>query len=37
MKGDVKLTVTIIVLILLLVAGYFAYKYYIPQINRVIP
>jgi hypothetical protein len=37
MKGDVKLTVTIIVLILLIIAGYFAYKYFIPQINSSIP
>lgn len=37
MKGDTKLTITLVVLILLAVAGYFAYKYFIPQINSVLP
>lgn len=37
MKGDAKLTITLVVLILLAIAGYFAYKYFIPQINSVLP
>lgn len=37
MKGDTKLTVTLIVFAILIAGGYFAYKYFIPQINSVLP
>lgn len=36
-KGDVKLTVTLIVVALFLVAGYFVYKKFIPQVLNVLP
>jgi hypothetical protein len=37
MKGDVKLKVTLVFLVILAGVGYFAYKYFIPQINSVLP
>ncbi len=36
-KGDVKLTVTLIIVAIFLVAGYFAYKNFIPRILNVLP
>jgi len=36
-RGDAQLTITIIVVVLFVVGAYFAYKYFIPQLQKVVP